>query len=114
MPYRYASRDTVRLSKEDMFKQIKERRNLDSVSLFGTPKFERITDTMLENLSYESYTWSRGDRFYKLAHTFYGDAAYWWVIAMFNNSPTEHHIKIGEEIIIPLEMDSVASLMGVV
>jgi len=111
MPYRYNGRSKIGVTKRDMFKQIKERRGRDIISLYSTPKFNRLTDFDLSALDYESHIWSRGDNFYKLAHEFYGDPAYWWVVALFNNAPTEQHIKIGEEIFVPREMESVAALL---
>lgn len=114
MPLRYENRGTIELDKRDMFKQIKERRKLDSITMYTTPRFKRITDEILEDIEYESYTWTRGDRFYKLAYDFYGNPSYWWVIAMFNNAPTEQHILIGEEIFIPYDLDSVANILEVI
>ena len=114
MPSRYDNRKKVDVSKEEMFKQIKARRDLNSISLYGTPRFNRLTDAQLQSLNYETYTWSRGDRFYKIAAAYYGDPAYWWVVAMFNNTPTEKQIAIGQEIYVPLEPESLASMMGVI
>ena len=113
MPSRYTRRGNIEVSKGDMFKQIKQRRDLDSVSLFLSPRFKRIAEIDLEELSYEGYIWTRGDNFYKLAHEFYGVPEYWWVVALFNNAPTEQHIKIGQRIFIPHEPESIISLMGV-
>ena len=110
---RYSNRRNMRISKEDRFKQIKERRGLDYIDVFGTPTFNYLTETDLEDLEYESYIWRRGDRFYKLAYQFYGDAEYWWVIPMFNGTPTEHHLAIGQEIFIPIEKDVIISKMGI-
>jgi nucleoid-associated protein YgaU len=42
-----------------------------------------------------------GDKYYKLADAFYGDSRDWWVIAKFNQKPTESHVKIGDIILIP-------------
>ena len=113
MPLRYENRGRIELTKSDMFKQLKTRRNLDSVSLIATVNYGNISDTDLEDIEYESYIWTRGDRFYKLAGDFYDSHDYWWVIAIFNNAPTEHHIQIGEEIFIPRSPETVADLLGV-
>tara|TARA_A100001515_G_scaffold115643_1_gene97314 strand:- start:275 stop:622 length:348 start_codon:yes stop_codon:yes gene_type:complete len=110
---RYANRSSAVLTKRDMFKQVKERRGQDSISIYGTPRFNRITDRDLQGIDYESYIWSRGDRFFKLAHDYYGDVNYWWVIPLFNNVPTEHHLDIGEEIFIPIDKEVVTSILGV-
>ena len=33
---------------------------------------------------------------------YYGDAEYWWLIAWYNNKPTESHFKLGDVVYIPL------------
>ena len=113
MARRYENKGTVELTKRDMFKQLKTLRNLDDVSLLSTSSFNRISDTDLEDMEYVSYTWSRGDRFYKLANDFYDNPEFWWVIALFNNAPTEQHLSIGEEIFVPPNPEIVADLLGV-
>ena len=113
MPNRYAGRDTIDITKEEMFKQIKLRRGEDFIAVYSTPAFNRLSELDLEGIDFDSYIWCRGDNFYKLAHEFYGSPEYWWVIALFNHAPTEHHISIGEEIFIPREADSVILMMGV-
>jgi hypothetical protein len=113
MSGRYINRGTIEVTKREMFKQIKERRNEEFISLYGTPRYERLHEFDFENLNYESYIWSRGDNFYKLAHEFYGDVSIWWVIPLFNHTPTEQHISLGDEIFIPLEPEAIISLLGV-
>tara|TARA_R100000008_G_scaffold83989_1_gene70316 strand:- start:677 stop:1027 length:351 start_codon:yes stop_codon:yes gene_type:complete len=110
---RYDNIGIISLSKREMFKQVKSSRNLDEIRILSTSKFNRITDSDLEDIEFDSYTWSRGDRFYKLAADFYGQVDYWWVIALFNNAPTEQHVTIGTEIFIPTNPESVAELLGV-
>jgi len=39
-----------------------------------------------------------------LASKYYGDPKQWWVIASFNRTPTESHVKIGDLIRIPLSL----------
>ena len=53
-----------------------------------------------------------GDRYYKLAASFYGDARYWWIIAWFNKKPTESHIKVGDIIRIPTSLGDILAAMG--
>tara|TARA_R100001079_G_C4424294_1_gene141185 strand:+ start:589 stop:939 length:351 start_codon:yes stop_codon:yes gene_type:complete len=109
---RYSNRGIVNVSKRDMFKQVKQLRKLDSINLIATAKINNISQTDLEDLDYDAYIWGRGDRFYKLAFEFYGTPEYWWVIALFNNAPTEQHVDLGEEIFIPRDPELVAALLG--
>jgi hypothetical protein len=113
MPYRYDSRSVTNISKLEMPNQIKTLRKINSVDIYLSPSYRLLSDGDLEAIDFETHTWSRGDKFYTLAHTYYGDARYWWVIAMFNNTPTEHHLKLGQTILIPEEPELAASLMGV-
>ena len=53
----------------------------------------------------KNHVWSVGDRYYKLAIDNYGDASYWWVIAMFNQRPTEANWTVGEVVQIPLPLE---------
>ena len=48
---------------------------------------------------------SIGDRMYQYAYEIYGSVDYWWIIAWFNNKPTDAHIKVGEVIHIPIPLD---------
>ena len=113
MPQRFRSRDTIEIKKSDMFKQLKQSRGLDIVNLYNTAVMNPITFDNLADIEPTSYVWARGDKFYKLADQFYGDVEYWWVIAVFNNAPTEHHIKIGDTIFIPTSAEQIADILGV-
>jgi nucleoid-associated protein YgaU len=64
------------------------------------------------NLISQQHIWSSGDRFYKLAHSAYGDSKYWWVIAWYNKTPTEAHVQIGDILYIPLPLERILSLYG--
>lgn len=60
----------------------------------------------------QSETWGLGQRFYKLADKYYGDPQYWWVIAFFNKTPTEHHVAIGQVIQVPLPLTTFLNDIG--
>tara|TARA_R100000664_G_C2758770_1_gene147986 strand:+ start:1837 stop:2181 length:345 start_codon:yes stop_codon:yes gene_type:complete len=112
MPDRYQSRDTIVVDKADMFKQLKARRNLNSVTLFSTLALRPFRSEELEGIQFETRIWTTGDRFYKIANEYYGDPAYWWAIALANGKPTEQHLKLGDEIIIPIEIESFLNIIG--
>ena len=44
---------------------------------------------------------SHGDKLYKLAHRYYGSSGFFWIIAMFNNKPTDAHYNYGDIVLIP-------------
>jgi len=61
----------------------------------------------------DTHIWKYGDRFYNLAHKYYGDPTYWWVIAWYNALPTEADIRIGDVIQIPISLEEARSALGV-
>ena len=70
--------------------------------------------TLEEETDFEIVTkvWSQGDRFYKMASTYYNSPQYWWVIAFYNKKPTEQHVNLGDIIEIPLPLDLVLTSYG--
>ena len=56
--------------------------------------------------------WKYGDRLYNLAHQYYGNAEFWWIIAWYNGYPTEASIRNGAIIEIPLSLEEVTVALG--
>ena len=59
------------------------------------------------NISYHPHYWSHGDRYHKLASNYYGNHRLWWIIAIFNEKPSEANIKYGDLIKIPLNFSDI-------
>jgi|TARA_B100000963_G_scaffold37781_1_gene28204 hypothetical protein len=62
-------------------------------------------EELREELDHIERIYTVGDRLYKFAYEYYGDVDYWWVIAWYNNKPTDSHFKIGDVVYIPRELD---------
>jgi len=71
------------------------------------------TPEQIEQLTLQAHRWTLGDRFFKLAHEYYGDPEMWWVIAWFNQTPTESHVDPGDLIYIPSPLDQITSFYKV-
>jgi hypothetical protein len=71
------------------------------------PLFEEILQ-----FDYDDHVWGMGDRYYKLAASYYGDSKYWWIIAWFNKKPTESHIEIGDVIRVPKSLGDILAAIG--
>ena len=52
------------------------------------------------------HVWKTGDRYYKLAATYYGRPELWWAIALYNEKPTEAHINFGNTIRVPVPIET--------
>ena len=59
----------------------------------------------LVTLDHYKEIFKMGDKMYKFAFKHYGSTSYWWVIAWYNNKPTDAHFKIGDSIYIPKDLD---------
>ena len=109
---RYDDREIL-INNESIYKTIFKNRGVSYIKQYATPTMRYPSvDEMLE-LSIVGYTWGLGDRYYKLADKYYGDPTRWWIIAWYNQKPTEAHIKNGDTILIPLPLDKILRFLDV-
>jgi len=81
------------------------RKDVTQITQYSTPNMTRITAAQRRNITEVSHVWKTGDRYYKLAEKYYGRPRYWWAIALYNNKPTDGHVKLGDTIRIPLPLE---------
>jgi uncharacterized membrane protein YfhO len=105
---------SVFLNEDADYKKVFKKRfdNTDSIEQYGTQKLDYPEFFDVFSFNYKTHIWGLGDRYYKLAHFYYGDSQYWWVIAWFNKKPTEQHVKLGDTIKVPLPLQSVLTSYG--
>jgi nucleoid-associated protein YgaU len=65
------------------------------------------------NLRTNTHIWKYGDRYYKLADQYYGDARLWWVIAWYNSRPTEVNIQTGDVLHIPINLEAILTVLRI-
>jgi len=106
MASRYDKRRQARNS-VPQYRSIFEKRGISSVNQFMTGKFTYPTSEQIETLNLKQHIWKTGDHFYKLAHQYYNDPSYWWVIALFNQKPTEASLGYGDVIQVPLPLEKI-------
>jgi hypothetical protein len=96
-------RDYIRVVREE----IETRRNpADGVRQFSTLRLNEPTpEELRDELRTIEKVYSMGDKLYKYSYEIYGSTEYWWVIAWFNNKPTDTHCKIGDVISIPIPLE---------
>tara|TARA_R100000315_G_C5140688_1_gene80452 strand:+ start:71 stop:406 length:336 start_codon:yes stop_codon:yes gene_type:complete len=109
---RYDGRKIFRTANPIYSKMLKER-DLRYFRFYETPRFSDFDEDDLFDIEDVGHTWSMGDRYYKLAYKYYGNAEMWWVIAWYNEAPTEAHLEIGDVINIPTPLWKVRSVLGV-
>lgn len=111
MAQRYDTRK-IFFNKEPLYDEVFEERNVNGIRHYSTAILEYPTLRQMRDLVIKKHVWTVGDRYYKLAIQSYGDASYWWVIALFNQRPTEAHWKPGEVVEIPLPLERVLTALS--
>jgi nucleoid-associated protein YgaU len=90
-----------------MYRSLLKKRGISFIRQYKTPETHFPTDREIGSINEVDHTWKAGDRFFKLAHNFYNDSTLWWIIAWYNQTPTESHVSTGQVIQIPLPLDAV-------
>jgi len=109
---RYSKR-IKRINDHENYDEWFKERNVSSIYQYLTGKMSYPTEEQMKSINYVAYVWKAGDMFYKLSDIYYDDAKYWWIIAWFNQKPTEAHVQVGDTIFIPLDREQMMKLMGV-
>tara|TARA_R110002110_G_scaffold166191_1_gene366792 strand:- start:133 stop:477 length:345 start_codon:yes stop_codon:yes gene_type:complete len=98
----------------EAYRQLRKSRGKENfIVQYRSPEIAYPTQDEHAELEFTRHIWKIGDRFYKLSHEHYGDSRYWWAIALFNKTPTESHVGLGQTIFIPLPLERLLLHCGV-
>jgi len=100
------------INNEPLYDELFEKRKVNFIEQYRTPRLAHPDIDQVTNLNNVQHTWGHGDKLYKLAHRYYNDSKFWWVIAWYNQTPTESHISKGDLILIPLPLSDVLQTFG--
>ena len=95
-----------------IYKNKFEERGVKAIQHYETGHLSYPTLDDLAEIKTLTHTWKRGDHYYKLANKYYGDPTYWWVIAQYNNKPTEDKLSFGSTVLVPLPLESILAFYG--
>ena len=85
---------------------IHDRKFVDTVRILSRWQSAAPTDEELRvELDHIERIYKTGDKLYKFAYEYYGSVDYWWIIAWYNNKPTDSHFKLGDVVYIPKQLD---------
>ena len=112
MVSRYDDRP-VGINRTEQYQEVLDEKNLNHIKQYFSPKLRHPTAGEVSQLELIQHEWKIGDRYFKLANQYYGDSKLWWIIAWFNQRPTESHVTIGETIEIPLPLDRILKLLRI-
>lgn len=105
MANRYDNETVISIANKKFKKAFFEKRGRQKLAQYSTPTIFHADNDAITSLENISHIWKVGDRYFKLAHEFYDDPKYWWVIGWYNKTPTEAHLKPGDVIYIPLPLE---------
>jgi len=100
---RYSTREIFN-NNLDLYKEYFKDRNVNFIKHFSTPNFTYPDAEDIGRIQYVQHVWKLGDSYSKLAQLYYNDHTTWWVIAKFNQKPTESHLSVGDIINIPVSL----------
>jgi len=105
---RHGTEDIFENSNE-FYEEFFEERDVLKITHYRTPRWPPLTARVRSRFTKQKHVWKLGDRYYKLAKQYYGDPKLWWVIAWYNEKPTEGHLKLGMSIFIPFPLSKLMS-----
>ena len=103
---------TTIINDTDFYRELRERRGVKQIEQFTTPRLRHPTVADRVRIKTSTHIWKYGDRFYNLAHQYYGDTRYWWVIAWWNGVPTEAEANTGDVFEIPIDISEALLALG--
>lgn len=106
MSTRYNNK-TIFRNESETYENVREKRGVSYIRQYGTPQMVVPTVGQIMGFTNVNHMWRVGDRFWKLSIQHYGSAEYWWIIALFNKTPTEAHVRNGRILTIPLPLEQV-------
>ena len=77
-----------------------------------TKTLKNITPAEMSQVYSIHHLWKMADRYWKLSNKYYNDPKYWWVIAEWNQRPTEALIDVGEIILVPTPLGQALTALG--
>jgi len=91
-----------------LYEDILRRKKIRNIRQFSTLNLSSLRNLRTtNNINEVTHIWKTGDRYYKLANQYYGRPELWWVIALYNQKPTEGHIRLGNVLRIPMPIELV-------
>jgi len=110
MSSRYRNR-SILVNNDDSYNKQFKNRGVDSIKHYSTAEYYYPKAEDLEDVTINIENYSVGDRYYKFAQKYYGDPSYWWVIAHYNQKPTENLFKIGDIVYIPTPLTKILEII---
>lgn len=109
---RYYNR-SIAINNDSAYADQLTEKQVTHIRQYTSPEFKKISISDRANLQKVARTWKQGDRLWKLAAEYYNDPSLWWIIAWYNQKPTESHFTMGSTVLIPLPVERLLELFEV-
>jgi len=109
---RYRNQEVFTNTNEAYKRYLKKTRGMNLIKQYDTPTFRHPSMEDMRNFNTINHIWTVGDRLFKLADDYYKDPTMWWVIALYNQKPTDFDLKLGDVVYIPVPLENVLFYMG--
>ena len=100
---RYVGREKA-INNNEQYDKLFKKRGVKKVIQYRTPNATFTSEQEKLKIDCFKVIWKVGMSYERLASQYYGDFSQWWVIAGFNNKPTENHVEPGDVIRIPKDI----------
>ena len=104
---RYSVRGLIINDNESYREAFFDQRDVQKITQYETGRFYYTTFEEREEMALSTLVWDATSKLYNLANEFYGDPTLWWLIAWFNQKPTEAHFKVGDVFAVPTNIAQV-------
>jgi len=101
--------EVIGTNDSELYEEFREERNTKRLKQYRTPQFPKLSTVVRQRFSSLYHTWKMGDSYWRLAAQYYGDERLWWVIAWYNEKPTESHVVPGDILAIPKPVEELVS-----
>ena len=110
MPVSRYRRTGTMINDRDEYKEFLEPRGRKSI--IHHRSIEMTEPSPGGSVHHKIHLWKQADKYWKLSQKYYQDPRYWWIIAQYNQKPTEAHLSSGDVIIIPLPVTQALVALG--
>jgi nucleoid-associated protein YgaU len=97
------------INSNEFYEEFREDRNVKRIEQYRTPVYPKLTAKVRQRFTSIHHIWATGDTLWKLASKHYADPKLWWLLAWYNEKPTESHFEVGGTVLIPTPVEEVIS-----
>jgi hypothetical protein len=112
MAERYTNNKII-IQDSDEYKYLLKERGLEYIKQYSMKGLKYPSQKEVDDFSLKYEIWDKGMALWKLAAIHYNNRGdLWWVIAHFNQKPTDQHFNLGDSVIIPFPLEKVLRNFG--